>query len=97
MRDSVNTIERVIVPSEDVESEGAGEWLVTVSSEEGFSAADDQTYSLVVTGPFGTGQIVATSGGTRSRGMGAVGVLVGNILTAIGFILGVCSVIGHTI
>lgn len=68
--DHDNVIERVIVPSEDVISEGAGIWTVTVSSEEELTT-ETQAYSLVVTGPFGTGTALPTSSAGRSRGGGA--------------------------
>lgn len=52
--DTANVIERVIVPAEDLQAEGAGIWTVTVSSQD-LVNSDSQDYSLVVTGPFGLG------------------------------------------
>lgn len=61
--DSANVIERVIVPSADVEASN-GTWIVTVTSGI-LTENGSQAYSLVVTGPFGSGNDINKSSTIR--------------------------------
>ncbi|CAM9576434.1 unnamed protein product [Sphacelaria rigidula] len=47
--DPRNVVERVIISSDDIDSDNAGDWVVEVSSES--LTESSQPYSLVVTGP----------------------------------------------
>lgn len=54
--DATNVIERVIVSASDFAAEESGTWTITVSANE--LSTDSQSYSLVVSGPFGHGTTV---------------------------------------
>lgn len=57
--DNANVIERVIVSEGDFGLEVAGNWTVLVTANA--LSTGSQSYSLVVTGPFGNGTIVDSS------------------------------------
>lgn len=64
-RDDMNVVERIIVPSADMDDE-PGTWTVVVSSGS-LGDPDPQPFSLVITGPFGIGSNVAASPAGRCR------------------------------
>lgn len=66
--DDRNVVERVIVPSDTIDSDNDGEWRVAVSS--GSLTTAGQPYSLVVTGPIaeGSGDETIRNGATRDGG-----------------------------
>lgn len=76
--DNRNVVERVIVGSNDIDTDNDGEWRVAVSSAA--LTTETQPYSLVVTGPIADG----SGGETMRSGSGALAPgCVARVLTAL--------------
>lgn len=71
--DMWNVVERVIVSADDVDSDNAGEWTVSVSA--GSLTTSSQPYSLVVTGPIAEGseKLTTTESSAAPRTANLVG------------------------
>lgn len=80
--DNANVIERVIVSEDDFGLEKAGNWTVLVTANA--LSTGSQSYSLVITGPFGNGTIIDSSmAASVYRVRGAVASVFWGLLTMI--------------